>query len=309
MEDLGARAEQLLAQLGQIGARTRKPAPRVRPIAKIDEDLETYEIDPPPLSVQRTTANPKIAPVRVEFTGQGRKRFVGQGPFAVTTYVSIAATCPKDCRFFDNGCYASAGQSHLTVGRLNETATRWSVPWSALEVSFAEAEAIERLWPYGVPQDGRCGGRDLRLHVSGEVSCTLGARALGASASRWRSRGGGRCWTYTHRWGEISRSAWTSSISVLASVESGPEAEVAIARGYVPSIVVPVFPAGRKVFSVPGSSTRFVPCLNEAGARVTCVECRLCLDDEALRTRGLGIAFAVHGSDSQAARRVLPVVA
>lgn len=290
---LVTEAQAILDELGD--------APVERKHALLTED------DVAPVSVQRRSANPKLAPQRVVIANSGRKRYVPAGPYVVSTYASIIATCPHDCRFFGNGCYAEAGQAHLVLGRLNRAATKWSIPWSALETSFAEADAIARLYEGGVPRDGARGGRDLRLHVSGDVSCHRGAVALGVVAGHWRARGGGRVWTYTHRWQEIRRSAW-SAVSALASVETAEEAELAIARGYVPALVVPRFPHGHKAFALDGSRTMWVPCPVEAGAGTTCATCRLCLDDDDLRRRNLGIVFAVHGSDAAAARRRLPVV-
>jgi hypothetical protein len=60
----------------------------------------------------------------------------------------------------------------------------------------------------------------------------------------------------------------------------------------VPAIVVDEFP-GEKRFVKGG--VPFIPCPNETRGR-TCTECQLCLDDKALKARGVGIAFAVHGS-------------
>ena len=135
-------------------------------------------------------------------------------PFIVSTWVSISGTCPDVCTFKDNGCYAQAGATHLVMGRLD----RASRGRTSLSITLEEAAAIDELFPGGVPQDGARGGRDMRLHVGGDVSCRKGAKALGEAVARFQKRGGGRCWTYTHRWREVPREAW-GPISVLASVE------------------------------------------------------------------------------------------
>ena len=162
-----------------------------------------------------------------------------------------------------------------------------------LEVTQAEAEEIDKLWRRGVPQDGARGGRDLRLHVAGDVSCTRGTKALAASVDRWYARGGGAVWTYTHRWSEIDRAAW-GKIAVLASVERADELWPALHRGYAPALVVPEFPHGPRAFDVEGM--RLVPCPAESGVR-TCAQCRLCLDPDLAR-RHTGIAFAFHGGNN-----------
>jgi len=253
-----------------------------------------------PVSVQLKTANSKIAPIRVETARSGRARFVPVGPYAATTYCSIEATCPDDCRFKGDGCYASAGASHLTMRRLDQSA-RGMTP---LDVTLAEAAAIRGLWPRGIPRDGARGGRDLRLHVGGEVSCWRGAKALAGAAADFLARGGGRVWTYTHRWRTVDRAAW-GPISVLASVEAPAEAAQALAQGYAPAVVVSQFPDEHRAF--PYGSFTAVPCPAEAGT-MTCVKCRLCFDDEKLRRRRLAIAFAAHGNDRDKAVRRLPVL-
>lgn len=247
------------------------------------------------VSIQVASANSKLSPVREEIANSGRTRYVPTGPFVTSSYVSIAATCPGSCPFRSGGCYAIAGASHLTMHKLDAAAKGMT----ALAVTQAEAHAIDATFVRGVPQDGARGGRDLRLHVGGEVSCAEGAAALADAADRWRARGGGATWTFTHRWAEIPRARW-GSISVLASVQTPDEAEAARAAGYVPAITVQRF-TGRRVFELrPG--LRVIPCPSEASeGRITCSRCRLCLDDGALRRRGLAIAFALHGQDAELA--------
>lgn len=265
--------------------------------------------DPPPVTFQRSTANPKLVPIRRELTAQGRIRFVASGPQACSTYASIEHTCPDTCPLKHHGCFAEAGASHLTMGRLNARAKRWD--WDPLDVSFAEAELISRAFADGVPQDGARGGRDLRLHVGGEVSCRLGAIALGIEARRWRARGGGAVWTYTHRWREIPRASWGSEgIAVFASAERPEELEEAAARGYPAAITLPVFTNGRdqaeirpRAFTPEGSSFTVIPCPAETRGR-TCVQCRLCLDHDLLGARK-AIGFFVHGAQANEANRTI----
>jgi hypothetical protein len=241
---------------------------------------------PSPVSVQRTSSNRKLAPQRQEVARNGRIRNVAIGPFVSSTYVSIAATCPSSCRWKNNGCYAQTGFTRFHMDKRSEA----SQQMAALEVTVAEAAAVDGLWPRGVPQDGARGGRDLRLHVAGDVSCERGARALAAAAERWNLRGGGSVWTYTHRWQAIPRRAW-GTIRVFASVEDPAELWPALRRGYAPAFVVAEFPNGPRAFTFKG--VRLVPCPAEAGVR-TCAECRLCLDRD-LASRNTGIAFAFHG--------------
>lgn len=252
-----------------------------------------------PLSVQRASANRKMAPQREERARSGRRRFVPIGPFCVTTYVSISATCPTSCPYKDNGCYAQAGASHLTMNGLDRAAAGWK----PLEVTQAEARAIDGLWKRGkAPQDGARGGRDLRLHVAGDASCATGARELGRSVDRFRSRGGGLAWTYTHRWREIPRDAW-GPISVLASCETPSDVDEALDLGYAPALTVESFDSPR---AFPAGGAKIVPCPAEAG-KTTCVECRLCIRG-GLAKRGRGIGFLLHGGLVDKARARLRVL-
>lgn len=250
-------------------------------------------------SIQKKSANPKLSPTRAETARSGRTRFVPTGPFVASTYASIRATCPASCPFKDRGCYAQAGSTHLTMGRLD----RASSGKTGLQVTAAEADALEALWPRGVPQDGAAGGRDLRLHVGGETSCEAGAQRLARAVTALQERRLGAAWTYTHRWRTIPREAF-GPISVLASVERLHEIELAAERGYAAAITVPAFADAGLIPT--GGGFAAIPCPFEAGANaVTCAQCRLCLDDRALLSRRRAIAFAVHGKDEDLARSSL----
>jgi len=254
-----------------------------------------------PVSIQFASSNRKLAPQRAVMTSTDRRRLEPIGPYCASTYVSIAATCPTSCPFKAGGCFAAASAGHLTMRRLDAVGEGMA----GIDVTRAEVALVDSAWKRGVPQDGARGGRDFRLHVGGEVSGYEGAGLLAEACDRWKARGGGAMWTFTHRWPEIDREAW-GEISALASVQDVGDAEDAAAKGYAPAIVLATFPSS-KAFRLPGSSRRWVPCPAETRG-TTCVECRLCLDDDNLREHGLGIAFAVHGRDSDLAKARLPVL-
>ena len=256
---------------------------------------------PLPAALQKRSRNPKLAPVRSEPTASRKDRYVPIGPYVCSTYVSMAATCPEECVFRHSGCFAEAGGPRL-ANRLNAAAAGMAPP----EVTLAEASLIDGTVRRQIPQDGAKGGRDLRLHVGGDVSCAQGADALAGAADRWRSRGGGLVWSYTHRWLSVPRSSW-GPISVLASVEDGHDAEVARQMGYAVAVVVRRFPSARQPFSLPGTNLQVVPCPAESMGK-NCAQCRLCLDDDRLRRRNWAIGFAVHGRDAARARLHLPVL-
>lgn len=276
------------------------------------------------VSVRPTAVNAKLAPVEQTPLEAGRS-FYGKaarvravGPFAVATFASILGTCPDSCPFKSveedglvvetNGCFVETGLTGILMRRLNANAREYRL--TADEIAEAEAEMIDRLWGGGaIPQDGARGGRDMRVHVGGDVATERGARLIGAAAQRFtHARGGGTVWTYTHWWREIPREAF-GTISVLASIERAEDAPRALARGYAPAITVEAFPEGGRAFSLPEApGVRFVPCPQETRG-TTCVECRLCLDvDLANLKTPTGIAFAAHGGSTERVKRKLRVL-
>ncbi len=271
---------------------------------QLDDDPALRKPEAPVLVIP-IAANRKLAPVDLVDVGLPRKRPVPRAPFVSATYVPVAQTCPATCPFRGHGCMAESGYTGRAVRRLEALAAGLD----AWEIGRQEALAIDRLCAHGVPRDGGRDGkspRDLRLHVSGDVTQLGALRALAAAVERWRARGGGSAWTFTHAWASLPRHAW-GRVSVLASVEDPREAEAARVLGYTPAITVRSFPA-RSSFRLEGSSTTWIPCPAETSGR-TCVECRLCLDREPwLHETGRGIAFAVHGMQAAAAKRRLPVV-
>ena len=242
--------------------------------------------------------NRKLASVELIPTG-GRPRPQARGPFVSTTDASIAATCSSACPFKGSGCFAQGGLTQFTAKRLDEAARGLT----ADQVIAEEVRLIDSAFNSGrVPQDGARGGRDLRLHVGGDIGSTLGAQLLAGAAGRWRDRGGGAVWSFTHTWRDVPREAW-GPISVLASVERPEDIAAARAAGYAAAIVVDKFPSD-KAFSVPGSNTKIIPCPAETRGK-TCVECRLCLDADKLLKRNVAIAFQAHGPTARLAREVL----
>lgn len=250
------------------------------------------------------SADRKLAPVEL-VPHAGRPRPVPAGPYCAATYVSIEATCSSSCRFKAGACYVTAGFT-APLARKLDAAARAS-GGAGDDVLRAEADLLERAFGSGrVPQDGgRDGrrGRDLRLHVGGDASSLSGLHRLVWAVEDWQRRGGGAVWTYTHRWAEIPRAEW-GPISVLASVETPRGAELARARGYVPAITLARFP-GRRAFRLEGMSDETIPCPAET-SKTTCVQCRLCLDADRLRSRRKAIGFALHGGGADKVR--LPVV-
>lgn len=244
------------------------------------------------------SANRKLSPVELVDVGGERKRPMPRGPFCCSTYASIEATCSSDCPFKRNGCYADAGFTGGAIRKL-DAAVLWR---SGFEVTLEEVSLIDDAFGRGpVPQDGARGGRDLRLHDAGDAPGKGAAMLLGEAAARWKRRGGGSVWTYTHSWRHVPRAAWGPAVSVLASVEQPEQIAQARAQGYAPAIVVDRHEDAR-AYELAG--VKIIPCPAETRGR-TCVECRLRLDQD-LTQLGAGIAFSLHGQ--QAARAATALV-
>jgi hypothetical protein len=260
----------------------------------------------PGASFQKKSSNSKLSHVLTRPHANGRMQTFPQAPFVCSTYVSISATCPSTCKFKDAGCYVQTGNALGPMKRLDAEARGRHV--SRITVARNEAELIDLQWSSDffrsarVPQDGARGGRDLRLHVGGDVVGPLHASWLGAAAERWRLRGGGRVWTYTHRWSEVAPCEWGPAIAALASVESPEEAEAAVDLGYSPAWTVAAF---RDVRAHSMSGIKLIPCPAQTRG-VKCIECRLCLRP---LPKGAAIGFAFHGQGHKmAGKRRLDVI-
>lgn len=252
----------------------------------------------PMASFREMSHNRKLSPITIRKLG-GVRRAKASRPYCSSTYASIEATCPEACPFKRNGCMTDAGLTGALARQLDRAAKRTS----ELGVLAEEAMLIER--SFGgkrIPQDGARGGRDLRLHIGGDVRSNAGARLLAAAAWDWGQRGGGSVWTFSHSWRTVDRRSF-GAISVLASVEHPRDLRRALARGYAPAIVLPRLPANGRRFRVPWGSMDVIPCPAEVRG-TTCVQCRLCLDHD-LVGRGVGIAFGVHGPTAGAAEQAL----
>lgn len=213
------------------------------------------------------------------------------------TYCSINATCPNTCELKGNGCYAELSFVGIQTARLNNE----SQGLTALQVARAEAKAIDNCYNGGaVPNE-----RDMRLHVAGDSRTVTGSRIINSAVGRWKKRGGGDCWSYTHAWKSVPRNEW-SNVSILASIKSTSEVDAARKQGYAPAIVVPEF-SGDKAFQLEGSDTKWIPCPAQTRDK-GCTDCRLCFDADRLYNGNFGIAFAAHGVKKGAIKKRLNVL-
>lgn len=228
------------------------------------------------------------------------RKINGDGRISAT-YGSIQQTCPNTCALKDNGCYGQTGLVNIHTMR----ADRLAEGMTPLQAARTERKLIQNAFKgKDIPQDGLKGGRDMRLHVVGDARTVGAAKEMAKAAEDWDGRKGGSVFSYTHAHAKVERKHW-GKVSVLASVETGAEAEMAKLQGYVPAIVVDVHPNGAKIFHVEGSNTKFIPCPQQTEKTPGCTNCRLCMNDGRLRDLNLGIAFALHGSGTKKGKEML----
>lgn len=213
------------------------------------------------------------------------------GPVAAT-YVS-QASCPRACPFFGHGCYAERSFVGFTTRKLNRAGVK-----ARIKLARLEADAVDRLKA----------DRSLRLHVVGDSTTKGGTKLLAAAARRWRIRGGGPVWTYTHGWRTVPRALW-AGVSVLASCETAADVVQAHGAGYAAALAVEYHPADGRAHPLAGAEGfKVVPCPAQTRDGVQCADCRLCMDAARLHRAKLVIGFAAHGREAGKVRIALQML-
>lgn len=214
------------------------------------------------------------------------------------TYASIKATCSDTCPLKkEKSCYAMNSFVGMIVNNMNKRARQDS----PLQLARSEAKAIDEAYGGGkVPI-----GRACRLHVSGDSKTIAGTRLINNAIGRWRKRGGGDCWTYTHSWANVPREEW-SNVSILASIESTNQVEEVRKHGYAPAIVVSEH-ISEKAYMLPGSDTKWIPCPAQT-RNVSCVDCGLCFNANRLFKNNMGISFSAHGVKQKEIKKRLTIL-
>jgi hypothetical protein len=226
----------------------------------------------------------------------GNTKIMGSKPVDAT-YAAIKYTCPDSCSLKGAGCYAQTS----FVGMINSRMERRAKGGSTLDLARAEAAAIDAAYDGNeVPS-----GRALRIHVAGDSRTIAGTKLINSAIGRWKKRGGGDVWSYTHAWRNVQRSDWRY-VSVLASVATVGEVGAARAQGYAPSIVVAEHPS-EKAYLLAGSDVKWIPCPAQTRG-VGCTDCRLCFNADRLFQSNMGISFAAHGINKNTVKRKLNVL-
>ena len=201
------------------------------------------------------------------------------GPVSAT--YAAQPSCPPTCPFLGEGCYGESGRVGIHTAKLNKNAK----DSSSVEVAEAEATAI----------DGLTGLMDLRVHVVGGCKTDKEAKLVGDAAGRFMARRRKTdAWTYAHAWKVIKRVSW-GAMSVLASCHTKDEVKEAMSKGYAASITTAKMPEK----AIVEDGITYVPCLEQTKG-ITCVECRLCLDDVALLEKKIVIVFELHTAAKKA---------
>jgi hypothetical protein len=222
----------------------------------------------------------------VQCTANGKLTTDPRGrPVSVT--MRAQGSCPPGCPLLGSGCYAESGPQGIHTARLNRPRKR-----SPLEYAEATAEAIDGL---------RAVGQPLRVDIVGDDRTPAAAAVTGRAVSRFRERGGGRAWKYSHAWRDIPRNSWGAALSILASVETVADGVVALDSGYAPARVVARFPTDP---ARGADGIRWIPCPAQV-SEFDCERCRLCTRGDSLVQSRAGILFAAHGSGARRVRNAL----
>lgn len=213
------------------------------------------------------------------------------------TYLPTNNTCPTSCKLKGAGCYAELS----FVGIINSRLNKESKNLSTLDIARDEVKVIDASYKgKSVPN------KVLRLHVSGDSKTIKGSKLINSAVARWKKRGGKLAFSYTHAWKTVPRNVW-KDISILASIDDISDVNLAVERGYVPSIVVDSF-TNSKLIEQESSPVKWIPCPAQTKERASCEECKLCFDDKILFKKKYGIAFEAHGVRKALIKRRLKVI-
>lgn len=231
-------------------------------------------------------------------SNSNNKKISGVGKVDAT-YASIKATCSDSCELKKTqSCYAMSSFVGMTVKRLD----RKSRNYNALKLAKSEAKEIDNSYNGGKVPNGRM----LRVHVSGDSKTIKGTKLINSAVARWKKRGGGLCWSYTHSWANVKRKHW-KNVSILASIENVSQVLKVREQGYAPAIVVDHFDSD-KAFSLKGCETKFIPCPAQTKEHVSCDTCKLCMKADWLYSENKGIAFSAHGIKQKSLKKHLKIL-
>jgi hypothetical protein len=175
-------------------------------------------------------------------------------------------SCPDQCCFKGNGCYAH--------GRIFALAKKWG---------RQEAQVLKGLF-YSLRANAK-----IRHHVSGDI--TKGNRIdrayVGLLARLARARPDLQHILYTHAWKQIRRNPFPFVAN--ASCETAEDIKRAVAKGFEAVIVLK--DENDPILGTTIAGKKVIRCPEECISGVTCASCMLCS-----RTRKSIVAFVPHGA-------------
>jgi hypothetical protein len=201
--------------------------------------------------------------------------------YAYRTYRPVGLTCPSECPFLNNGCYAQSGPTAIHQNR-------------AEGKSLPLVNAFKKLMR----------GALVRHMVSGDlfINDEADQEAIEEIKAAHKARPDVRGWSYTHGWRRLDAASLNlSNLTYNASCETPEDVKLALQSGWPAVMVVSENHPKRQDY---GEFVAVV-CPNQT-ADITCDRCQLCLKkDRKISGKPLVIAFRVHGARRKAAEKQL----
>jgi hypothetical protein len=201
--------------------------------------------------------------------------------YAYRTYRPVGLTCPSECPFLNNGCYAQSGPSAIHQARAKDQER-------SLTTEF-------RRLPRGAL---------IRHMVSGDLfeNDQVDREVVDEIKKAHRSRPDVQGWGYTHGWRRLNAASLNlSNLTYNASCERPQDVQLALQAGWPAVMVVPSEHPKRKDY---GDFTAVV-CPNQT-VGITCDRCGLCAKrDRRVGGKPLVVAFRAHGSRRKKAEEQL----
>jgi hypothetical protein len=201
------------------------------------------------------------------------------------TYAS-QVTCPNSCPFHNSGCYAECGPIAYTTKRLN--ASKEIRPTMVARHEAKQIRQLDAQFP-------------LRLHVVGDCKNKKSAEILAEACKEYSSKFNQKVWGYTHN-RTIPREAW-GNISILRSCTSLRQAEGALKANFGAALIVDKFKSNKR-YAI-GRNVFGIPCPVQTGLAKSCVDCKLCLNEEGLKKTNSVILLEAHGTGKNAIIRAI----
>tara|TARA_B100001113_G_scaffold35498_1_gene25280 strand:+ start:288 stop:968 length:681 start_codon:yes stop_codon:yes gene_type:complete len=221
--------------------------------------------------------------MRVHITKKSANKKVG--PITVTT--SERSSCPSDCPFKDESCYAESG-FHLRMHWDKVSSGERGTDWNGLCDFIANKVKTGDIWRHNQAGD--------MPHVLGMLNEPMIKQLVEANKGK-------RGYTYTHHKlsplnVKVLKNANDNGFTINASCETLEQVDNAIDKGLPAAVVIPsdkeppkTTPKGRRVMVCPAQTQE----------DMNCAKCKLC----SVSNRRCAVAFFAHGTRENKANQVL----